>query len=372
MNRYRLNVWATANGGAPAASRQRFHGAWLRDNRRRRKMSLQSAGLLVLLATAMSASANGGTRSTGDSYSDIYSIDVNGSNQRNLTRTKGVGEELVSRSPDGTRLAFYRGGSVYVVRIDGSSIRKIAQGQPPIGFESAPVWFRDSRRLVFSAASRCGAYIYCERTDLKVANLATHKVRRIAQSAAEPALSADGRWLAYTRARLFLGGREPRYSVSVVVARSDGSHPHVLVRDSSGPSWASTGSYLAYLHRGSVYSVRRDGAKKQRLTSGKVFDHVWWSPHGARLALTGGYTDVYVVNASGRGLRRLGAANPQTEIVSWSPDGNSLVWPLGKRLVLSAADGRSRHELRVHSLTGVSSPVWTKDATRIFFAGAAR
>jgi hypothetical protein len=125
-------------------------------------MSLRLAGLLVLLATAMGASAYGGSRSTSDIYADIYSIEVNGSNQRNLTRTKGVEEQFVSRSPDGTRLAFYRGGSVYVMKIDGSSSRKVAQGQPPIGFESAPVWTRDSRRLVFAAASGCDSEIYCE------------------------------------------------------------------------------------------------------------------------------------------------------------------------------------------------------------------
>jgi len=70
----------------------------------------------------------------------LYVADASGANPRLL-----VEGEWPAWSPDGTRIAFQRGGSIHVIDVTGSGERAIAAGVEP-------AWSPDGRRLALAAA----------------------------------------------------------------------------------------------------------------------------------------------------------------------------------------------------------------------------
>jgi Tol biopolymer transport system component len=178
-------------------------------------------------------------------------------------------------------------------------------------------------------------------------------------------------------------GREPAYRQNVVVARTDGTHRRTIAADTWGPTWSPSGRFLAFSGSklGNLIRSRSDGSGRRTLLPrprhrdwiGDV-RHITWSPDRGHLAFTGFSLNagdaVYVVRPSGRGLRRLGAANSDLP-VSWSPNGKTLVWPHPRapRLFVAAIDGRNTRQIRVAVHTFVREAVGSADGTRIFFAG---
>lgn len=104
-----------------------------------------------------------------------------------------------------------------------------------------------------------------------------------------------------------------------------------------------------------------------------------WSPEGDRIAFVrrGGLTgrpDLFVMNAAGRGRRRLTSTPVPERDPSWSPNGTRIVYaartgPGGAFRIFSArADGSEREQLTTQAAGSADrSPVWSPDGTRIAF-----
>ena len=323
---------------------------------------------LLVLATGGSGSA---ARSAA-SNSDVYSTALDGTDLRRLTETPDS-EEHLSRSPDGTRLAYYatndgRSWSVYVSNSDGTERRRVAPYSRSDNFREPPAWSQDGRRIAYTQGFRCTGAI-CEVEEVWSTDVLSGQSRRLATRAVEPAWS-DTR-LAYTRARLIID-REPRYRLSIVLARLDGSRPKVIVRGASGPSWSPSGRFLAYLgFDGSgptyVYRARNDGTLRRRLRGPWFPRAVAWSPSGRHVAIVGrSLATLCVVRANGTGFRWLGRIDADSEHgFSWSPDGRRLAWPRGKRIFVQAAAGGPQREIAVGK--EVLDVVWSADGRRLFF-----
>ena len=326
---------------------------------------------LLVLATG----GSGAVARSAASNSDIYSIALDGTDLRRLTETPDS-EEYLSRSADGTRLAYYatkdgRTWSVYVSNADGTERRRLAPHSRTVDFREPPAWSLDGRQLAYAQGFGCGDVI-CNRQEVWTTDVMSGKSRRLAKSAVQPAWSATR--LAYTRARLIIV-REPSYRLNVVLARPDGSRPRVVVRGGEGASWSPSGRFLAY--RGfdgygpsGVFRIRNDGAQRRRLRSPFDPTVVSWSPNRRHIAIVGGtLPTVYVVRANGRGLRTFGRIDLESEhALSWSPDGRRLAWPRGKRILVRAAAGGPRRELAVGK--EILHVVWSADGRRLFFVAA--
>jgi Tol biopolymer transport system component len=329
-----------------------------------------SVAVLALLALVTSGSSAAG-RSAG-SNSDIYSIALDGSDLRRLTETP-ESEAYLSRSPDGTRLAYYATDdgttySIYVSNADGAVRRRLAPHSRTVDFRESPAWSLDGRQLVYAQGFGCGDVI-CNRQEVWTTDVMSGKSKRLAKSAVQPAWSATR--LAYTRARLIIV-REPSYRLNVVLARLDGSRPRVVVRGGEGASWSPSGRFLAY--RGfdgygptHVFRVRNDGAQRRRLRSPFDPSVVSWSPDRRHIAIVGGVTPtLYVVGANGREFRSLGKLEVEFEQnFSWSPDGRRLAWARGRRIFVQAVTGGPRRTIAVEK--GALSVVWSADGRRLFF-----
>jgi TolB protein len=161
--------------------------------------------------------------------SSIWTMNIDGSQSHPLTDSQWS-EIDPSWSPDGQQIAFAgsRGGYVelFTMNADGSDIRQVTRGVQGIGGRSS--WSPDGRWLAFYAGPRGDRDIYL----VDIASGASLRLTYGGNNTA-PSFSPDGAWLAFSSSRD--GDHE------IYVMRVDGSQVTQLTDndyDDWQPSWA--------------------------------------------------------------------------------------------------------------------------------------
>jgi Tol biopolymer transport system component len=186
----------------------------------------------------------GGSRSASGPYRDVYVMNADGSDQRNLTHTREAEEWAGGWSPDGRTIAFaqYDGQSnrIFVINVDGSGKRALTHNIT----ETFASWSPDGRKIAFFDASA-----------LFVVNADGSGLRRLARNAAfqgGPTWSPDGEKLIFVRLghprkiRPATGEPpppSPAPAADLWVMNSDGSGQRNITRtprtsDGWGATWA--------------------------------------------------------------------------------------------------------------------------------------
>jgi Tol biopolymer transport system component len=326
--------------------------------------------------------------SNGD---NLDMVNPDGSGLRILARCKTQGCMISDAvwSPDGRRIAFLRGGTtpfysavfVSVMNANGSGERRVAScGRSYITcWGRSLAWSPDSTRL---AIARGGS--------LYIHDLKTGGVRRLTARAAgmgvlyaadfDPAWSPDGSRIAFARA---LHGCASECPTVPYIVNADGRGLRRLSAFygdlcCGGPLWSPDGRRIAFnvgldarwlqklycrgrCPSGGIYAVNLDGSHLRRLVpaprpgkSNVLQVLASRSPDGRHilysrspLSLSGTPTaTLWVVNANGTGQRRLYREGPGIiRDAIWSPDGQRIVFSASSGVFMMGADGGHRHLL---------------------------
>jgi TolB protein len=346
----------------------------------------------IVIATARSEAASG----------EVYAIRLDGTGRVDLSRNPAR-EDQATWSPDGSRVAFVREGTIVTALRDGST-------QIEVGPGTEPTWAPTGGRLAFVRDNDIWLAAVDGTGQLQLT--ATSQTERLPTWSPDGSAIAFGRldptgggamdvvaidvagsgetWLARTRASLsrLLAWPAPGDSVVyangnvvqrvdlpgrgvTVVARAAGTIAEIAAA-SDGRSLAITVPSNGSV--GGLYSVDLESGRMQLLDSAGSCNDILpaWSPDGDQVAFARDCdTHLHLVRAAGTGERALPAEHPSTTFTSlaWSPDGASLMFTTrfqdDAELFLVGA-GETKQLTR--NWAEDTDPAWSPDGQRIAFA----
>jgi eukaryotic-like serine/threonine-protein kinase len=223
---------------------------------------------------------------------EIFVVRPDGSGLRRVTH---VGKRLFDSinpawSPDGRRIVFQSSARIFVMDANGKRLRQLTIGKVNDG---APAWSPSGGRIAFERRNA----IWTMRADGKVQRRLTRN-----EKAHQPTWSPDGRRI------LFVGGRD------IWVIGASGGKARKLVANASDPSWSPDGRRIAFdgSNEGGIFVVNADGTGRRRLGDG---EDPSWSPDGRRIAFS--YRGISVMDADGGNPRVIVRGYPEMFGPAW-------------------------------------------------------
>jgi Tol biopolymer transport system component len=275
---------------------------------------------------------------------DLYAVQVDGTGLTRLTHGHRVGYDWELR---GATLAYARdlGGrpQLYSVQPDGSALRRLALREA-----SQPAASAGGGQIAFMI----GYTYYLMRSD----GTGVRRLARAGGNGNAPSWSPDGKRVLVTDGRgLAIVDVRTRHSVHV---RGTGKH------DAYG-DWSPDGRRLAFARLtergGSIYVVGARGGRPRLVRRNAL--HPAWSPDGRRIAFDRptafNGSAVWTMRSDGSGARRVSHTSNFDANPEWSPDGRWLLFASlrgsnenGLSLGLMRRDGSAAHLLRRGSVNG--------------------
>ncbi len=223
-----------------------------------------------------------------------------------------------------TRIAFTRGGRVWIVDTDRANVTPVT----PSGM--SPQWLPGGRGLVYSVLDGV-------RNPIMLTDLATGSQRLLASASgiehSSPAIAPDGRTVVYARGAdtgmdlyaLPIEGGTPR---RITVGRG---------RASAQPTFSPDGQRIAFMSDRSghpeVYISDLDGTNVELLTASAFGDRDYragpdWSPDGRLVAFqsrNGGTFQIMTINLRDQAVRQV-TNDGRNDDPSWAPDSRHIVF----------------------------------------------
>jgi hypothetical protein len=234
------------------------------------------ASVGVIRADNPAFSPDGKTIAYG-SGSDIFTININGSNNKQVTNLRGG--ERPSWSPDGKKIVYeglddyFMEPEIFVINADGTQDTQLTKNSAT---DTYPSWSPDGENILFTS-NRDGYFaLYTMKAD-------GTKLTKITNASVDPCCSAwspDGTRIVFDN---FAGNRP-----QIFVMNTDGSNIQQLTNNSYGcddPIWSPDGSQIAFTasypleHK--IYTeiciMHSDGSGQTRLTNreGRDYQPTW-------------------------------------------------------------------------------------------------
>jgi TolB protein len=209
-------------------------------------------------------------------------------------------------------------------------------------------------------------------------------VKTVAKNAFEPALSPNGKKIAYVKA--------VKGAPQIFTMNADGANKKQLTDFTNGadePAWSPNGKRIVYVRYGASASTiwhmsASTGGDRQRVVgTTDPQGRQWypgapaWSPNGKRIAFVGmpngpGTGVVYTITPTGSGLTRLTPLKAFAGLPEWSPDGARIAYAVTSPERGTSAihtmkpDGSSK--VKVVDVRYGYGHAWSPDGKRIVFS----
>lgn len=242
-------------------------------------------------------------------------------------------------SPDGQQIAFTSGNNnegynVFVINVNGTNMRQLTQHG---GVWELPVWSPDGTRIAFHAKSYDLGTIPSHR--IGIVGVDGSDLTLVEPDWGEgecfpldtPAWSPDGEQIAfggYCRDRDEHGGRFGEEHMGIFIMSLDGSSVTQLIRLSAVSNmdldWSPDGkriafsAYIAEMGGQQIYVVNADGTDLAQLTTNGGY-YPSWSPDGKQIVYQTGHLSspaLYVINTDSRDTGHWVGAGSNPD---WSP-----------------------------------------------------
>jgi len=311
---------------------------------------------------------------------DVFVMNANGSNVRNVTGTRRVAEGFPSWRADGS-LTYVRGNdrahppTFWSADANGSRAQSLGFGgqfpawepRSALGCNSAP----PAERLAFVRDGVGGNF------DVFVGDAGGQKAVDITNSEATESFP---RWSPAADRLLFIRGDRVGHG-TIVVTAADGSLAREVVPslgDVRSASWSPDGERIAFSvfgARGHVYIVGADGSGLHALVQTTLSDSPAWSPDGRFIVYRQEYPEndelVRVRLATGAVRRLTHTQAGRNDLTpAWSPDGRRLAYrsDLPGRSAVWVVDSDGSKPLRLTKEgDDVGFPAWREDGGSIVY-----
>ena len=266
------------------------------------------------LSTVLSASASGSDTwadngriiyiSCESGQCDPYTSKDDGTGEKNLLDDAGF-EDAPTISDNGKRIAFRRGGDIWVAKSDGTDQDNITETAGDT--ETEPDISPDGKSIVYTSFSGSAGDIVRSRID----GTGVTPLLEGTQDDGAPEWSPDGKRIAFER------GETSISTVDVYVMNKDGSgrkqRTDTSQKSEFSPTWSPDGKRIAFsqaMGSGSkLKTIKASGGPMNDVGVNAGAPYVpSYSPNGERLSFfdfDNGQQDVFTVKLNGKGKRNI-------------------------------------------------------------------